>query len=364
VIKVLYDHQVFSLQRYGGISRYFANLYHSYKQGGDIDPKLALLHSRNHYINEDRFAILPAAGNLLFRSDRKLYKANQFYSKWKLQKNSFDIFHPTYYDTYFLDKLKKPFVLTVHDMIYELFPQFFEKTDKYLLYKTEIIKRADHIIAISQSTKSDIQEFFSIPDEKISVVHHGFLNEANGGQHTVLPLEQPYVLFVGDRKTYKNFNRFAEALFPVMQKNKDLCLVCTGGGKFSTDENGLLEKYKMIDRCMQVSADNALLNQLYQKAELFVFPSLYEGFGFPLLEAFNAGCPVAASNTSCFKEVGGDAVLYFDPCNAEEMTATFDMLIRNKQLATNLAMTGKKQLQKFTMEKCAAETLAIYKKLI
>src|ERR1019366_610887 len=127
--------------------------------------------------------------------------------KYLVKQNDFEVFHPTYYHPYFLKSLKKPFVLTVHDIIYELFPEYFA-TEPYKFYKQKLLSLADHIIAISECTKNDIQKFYDIEDSKISVIHHGYQIPMNEVPSIFYSANDPYILFVGDRFGYKNFDLF------------------------------------------------------------------------------------------------------------------------------------------------------------
>lgn len=363
MLKVLYDHQMFSLQQYGGISRYFANLYYSFRNADEIDPAISILFTKNHYINNLSKPLPSWAGEVLAKKKKRLYKWNKVYSQRQIRKNDFDLLHPTYYDPYFLKHLKKPFIITVHDMIYELFPQYFEATDKFVVHKRNVIEKADHIIAISESTKRDLQQIYGIADDKVTVVQHGFYPESQ----TAVPLHftvQEYILYVGDRSAYKNFETFLQAVAPLFKKNRLLHLVCTGGGIFKTQELELFQQKGIQQRVVQISAGNAELNYLYRHARVFVFPSLYEGFGFPLLEAFSNQCPVAASNTSSFKEVGGKAVAYFNPHDQNDILKAITTIIENETVATKLKEEGNLQLKKFTMEACVAKTADVYRQLI
>lgn len=363
MIKVLYDHQMFSLQRYGGISRYFANLYHSFQNGTDVVADIPLLYCTNQYLKNETSLLPVIAGKMLASKKSRLYKWNKICSQAALEKNNFDLFHPTYYDPYFLKHLKKPYVITVHDMIYELYPQYFDAKDKFVAHKKEVIRKADHIIAISGSTKKDLQRIYSVDDEKITVIHHGFYPETTQQQPQGFTSTN-YLLFVGDRVHYKNFQLFAEAIAPLLTNDQSLQLVCTGGGAFTTDENIFFIKQGIADKVLQVNASNEELNFLYQHAKLFVFPSLYEGFGFPLLEAFSNNCPVAASNTSSFTEVGGEAVAYFDPTDKSSIHSVVSSLLSNAAAIQELQVKGSKRLGLFRMDDCAAATASVYRKIL
>lgn len=354
---------MFSLQRYGGISRYFANLYHSFKKGNDVIPDVPLLYSNNQYLQSET-SLLPAfAGKILASKKSRLYKWNKIRSKAALRNNKFDLFHPTYYDAYFFKDLEKPYVITVHDMIYELYPHYFEAADRFVVHKEQVIRKADHVIVISTSTKNDLQRFYNIADDKISVIHHGFYPETTARQPQGFTSTN-YLLFVGDRVNYKNFQPFAEAIAPILQNDKSLQLICTGGGVFETAETVFLQKIGIAEQVMQINASNEELNFLYQHARLFVFPSLYEGFGFPLLEAFSNNCAVAASNTSSFKEVGGNAVAYFNPTDQQDILHTITAVLQQNELAGKLKAEGLLQLNKFLMHDCVQKTTAVYHQVL
>jgi len=363
-MKVYFDHQIFSMQRFGGISRYFANIYSYLNSHGHPDCKLLVLYSRNHYIQDLKLPLPPFLGETFLKKQHKLERWNKKYSRQMIRKNDFDLLHPTYYHPYFLTKLKKPFVLTVHDMIHELFPEYFSPHDHFVPFKRATITKADHIIAISQSTKNDLQQIFNIPEHKITVVYHGYMENHQEEDLSFTPPFQDYILYVGDRGTgYKNFSRFVRAVQPLLDRY-NINLICTGGGDWGAAERELLLRAGIQDRTKQIAATEAQLNTLYQKAIAFVFPSLYEGFGFPILEAFKNNCPVISSNTSCFKEVGGDAAAYFDPYQQEEMTQVIESVINSSDKAAQLRNRGIQQLSKFSMEQCMEGTLDVYKKLI
>ena len=172
-----------------------------------------------------------------------------------------------------------------------------------------------------------------------------------------------YVLFVGDRWAYKNFFRWLTAIAPLLIKY-DINAVCAGGKSFSSTELEFIKRLGITNKISQLQASEAELKALYRNALLFVYPSLYEGFGLPILEAFANSCPVAVSNTSCFKEVGGDAVSYFDPYSVYSMTSVIEGLILQTDNANKLRVAGKGQLEKFTMQNCMEQTVNVYQSII
>jgi glycosyltransferase involved in cell wall biosynthesis len=362
-MKILFDHQAFSNQKYGGISRYFANLHYGLKATVGVESKLGLLLTHNAYINKKS---LPAGGLLeqVISKQSRRNKYNKWYCRHLLKQGDYDVFHPTYYNPYFIDLVKKPFVITVHDMIHELYPHYFAAQDPFTAgYKSQVIDKADHIIAISECTKRDLQKFYAIPDEKITVVYHGYKMNDNLVSPTKFKIRDKYVLFVGDRAGYKNFELFVNAAAPLLLSH-NLQLICSGGGNFTTAEQQLFVDLNITDRIEQMSASDAELASFYTHAEAFIYPSLYEGFGLPVLEAFSNNCPVIISNTSSLPEVGGEAAQYFDPMSQQSIAAAIDAVISNKTLQSELRTKGKQRLSLFNFDNTLKQTINVYKQVM
>lgn len=361
-MKVLFDHQTFSIQRYGGISRYFVNLHNGLNNIPDVRSEIAVLYSENEYLKSYPVPFNNKIGEKLFTGHfNRIYRWNRRYCELKLRSNNFDVFHPTYYDPYFINGLKKPFVLTVHDMIHELLPNQFPDNDKVVAQKKAMITAASAIIAISDYTKNDIIKFYPAAADKITVIHHGYHFKAY--EQSEASSNGQFILFVGERPFYKNFPTFVKAIAPLLNENSTLKLICTGGGKFTPHELQLFASLNIPAQCHQVNATDRQLQQLYTEALVFVFPSFIEGFGLPLLEAFNAGCPVAASNASCFPEIGGDAVAYFDPHDVESIHGAIKTILTDTVTRTNYIAKGHERLKLFSIEKQVTETLNVYRKL-
>ena len=366
MVKVLFDYQHFSEQRYGGISRYFAGLMHGLESVSDVNCDLSALYSQNYYIKDRQLPLQSKTGSALFANKLKReIRWNKAYSRFVVHRGNYDVFHPTYYHPYFLDHIKKPFVITIHDMIHERFADSFLPNDPVKNYKKEVISRADKIIAISLSTKKDLIDTLNISDSKIKVIQHGVrLSDATTVKpNLTLAIPSQFILYVGDRNQYKNFNRFAEALAHILPNHKNLYLICTGGFPFSDAEVDLLHNLNIIHRCIRLNVTDDELNQLYRHAQLLVVPSLCEGFGYPILEAFNAGCPVAASRIPAIVETAGDAAIYFNPYNVEEMVAAMGQLLQDTELRNELTTKGRQRVKMFDLQREVEETIAVYKEL-
>lgn len=355
---IIYDSQVFDQQKFGGISRYFCEIISRLQFKYDIPVR----YTENHYLSQTKIArhriYIP---HFLFNHyAQKLYRKNRRLTRRMLQTSIPYIYHPTYYDPSFLNYIgNAPFVVTVHDMIYERFPESFSSAEEIIRQKKEIITKANRIIAISEYTKKDIIEILKIAPEKIDVIYHG--TSLQSSQKHNLPLPEKYILFVGDRTFYKNFQSLLEAFSIVHQKNHDLYLVCTGK-PFSDSELQQISNLKIAPNIRQIAINDKDLSELYSRALLFVFPSYYEGFGIPILEAYACNCPVALSNTTCFPEIAGDAGAFFDPHSITSIANAITEIISDENKRTKLIQAGQERLKLYSWEKAARKIEKVYLK--
>ncbi|RNI15808.1 glycosyltransferase family 1 protein [Methanohalophilus sp. RSK] len=367
-MKVLYDHQTFTNQNYGGISRYFCELFNEFNNIKDIDTLYSIRFSNNHYLTTStsvpHYNFIPY---FEFRGKKLLINLlNKQYSIKKLQDDDFDVFHPTYYDPYFLKYIgDKPYVLTVYDMIHEKYPKIFSERDNTAANKKNLIKNASKIIAISENTKKDIIDIYGVSEHKIKVVYLAsslrLSNPLNAYDLcNIYGINKPYILYVGSRSKYKNFKILFNSY--VNNFSGEFDLICFGGGKFNSNE---LESINSNITCniIQLHGSDDLLASLYKHAFCFVYPSIYEGFGIPPLEAMSVGCPVIASNVSSIPEVVGDAAILFNPHSEDELAAGIKSLYNNPT-KNNLIIRGFEQENKFSWDKTANETLDVYKSII
>lgn len=386
-MKLLYDHQVFTWQDYGGISRYFCELMEQFSADPDIEYTLALRYSSNEnlkgqpslnacwskrstFLSGLPLRIFPAVRRSTHADILALLRINKRESVRLLTKQEFDLLHPTYYDPYFLKYIgKKPYVLTVHDMIHELFPGAFSRGDVLKRgWKKQLIENADAIIAISKNTREDILRLTNAEPDHISVIYHGNPFESikpipSNKIESVVP-EKKYLLFVGNRAGYKNFDFFIRSVAGILKKDAELSVLCAGGGPFSRRELYLLRELRILPKVHYVPIDEPTLRSLYGNAQAFVFPSLYEGFGFPLLEAFSCGCPVIASNSSSLPEIAGEAARYFDPKNADSLVQGIDAILSDSRYRDSLIGKGYNRLNFFSWKKTAKETKQVYRDLL
>lgn len=363
-MKVYYDYQICTMQKYGGISRYFYDLMMTLRKNELADVQMDCLFSKNKYF--EKYFGKKAVLKYLPGTTRATFLINKCYSLRRID-NDCNIIHPTYYDPYILKAKRRDrhskIIVTVYDMIHEKFPEMFSKSDNTRKNKSKMIRNADHIIAISENTKKDILQFYpDISPDKISVIYIGssFSPTECGDLKDQFP--EKYILFVGNREQYKNFDKFIVAIKPLLLQDKQLHLVCIGGGTFNPKEMKEMEDVR--DQVVQMDASDNGLTYAYANAECFVFPSLYEGFGIPTLEAFACGCPVVLSNTSSMPEVAGNAGLYFDPDDVIDMRGKIEYLLHNQAERDDLIEKGYRQLEKFNWETIARQTFECYQSVL
>ncbi|MBN1980566.1 MAG: glycosyltransferase family 4 protein [Chitinivibrionales bacterium] len=361
-MRVLYDHQIFSLQHHGGISRYYSQLLQFFTSDQEVKFSLPVKYSNTVYLREMGLKpdILPLEQNA-----HRIINSQETINQ--ILEAQFDIFHPTYFDTYFLEYIgSKPFILTIYDMIHEIFVEHFPLTDPNREQKKLLAQKAAKIIAISNNTKKDVLAHYNIDEQKISVIHLATAMQ-NTEQHGItIPKDFPkeYILFVGDRWHYKNFYFFLEAMSPLLLENSKLFLVCGGGFDFTKDEIQYAQKLGVASKIFHYAIDDRVLALLYSHAKVFVFPSLYEGFGIPVLEAFACGCPVAVSNTSSFPEVVENAGEYFDPKDISSLQNAVVKVLYDVQHRKKLIINGYRRFLNFSWEKTAFATKQVYKSLM
>ena len=174
----------------------------------------------------------------------------------------------------------------------------------------------------------------------------------------------PYLLYVGQRSGYKNFDRLLKAFAADRELQVDYRLVCFGGGALTEEERAAFSHYGLQKaRVLQVDGGDDMLASLYKQAEVFIYPSLYEGFGIPPLEAMASGCPVISSDVSSMPEILGDAAEYFQPEDTQLLLAAITRVLNSAEHATNLKESGLRRAKNYTWKKCAEETLLAYSAL-
>lgn len=264
-------------------------------------------------------------------------------------------------------------VVTIHDLIFLRFPQYYHPIDRFI-YKLKFryaCRQADKIIAISESTKRDIVNFFSIPENKIEVVYQGchpvFSKEVENKKREevrikyTLPAE--YLLYVGTIESRKNLLLVVKAI-KSLPENIRLVAV----GKRTVYQHEVEEFIRDNNMQHRVQVFNQIpfedLPAFYSQAKIFVYPSFFEGFGIPIIEAMSQGIPVIAATGSCLEEAGGKHSLYVHPENAQELSEKIENIWNNPEQAQLMSEQGREYVKKFSDEKIADDLLSVYASLI
>ena len=295
---------------------------------------------------------------------RHAAKVRRFVARRWIGDGAGKIWHSTYFTQ--PDRWLGAQVVTVVDMIYELYPNLFSEAhdDEFREQKRRAVSDAAAVICISETTRRDVQDYYGIATDKTFVVplaHSDSFRPLENGDEANNS-RKPFLLYVGRRTNYKNFDLLLEAYGSWAGRN-DFDLVVVSDSQWTTDEQQRLVKSDLLSRVrLLTDIDDEQLRNLYGEAAAFVYPSLYEGFGIPLLEAMACGCPVVASDIPSSREVAGDAASYFDPASAEDLKTVIDEVLRAGRNPARRA-PGIERASLFSWDETARQTLAVYRSL-
>lgn len=361
-VRVLYDYQAFALQRAGGVSRYIVETAARIALEPDLDVSiLAPLHFNLHLVAGRRDLYRGVGVGTPFAKRRLLGKLNHLASKAALRLSKPDLVHETYYAPRSCAPPDAIRVLTVHDLTQELLPQYFPDPDTMIAIKRQAILRADHLICNTQNTKRDLLDHYDVAPENITVTLFGTnIGTVNAGAYST---SKPYILYVGSRGAYKNFPDLLEA-YARSQLSKDYQILCFGGHPWTRAERERFAELGLNTPPLLLGGSDEVLASLYRGAAAFVYPSLYEGFGIPLLEAMTLGCPIIASDIPAFREVAGNAAEYFPLDGIEPIQCALKAVLSSPERARQLADRGKCRVANFSWDACAKATADVYRQLV
>lgn len=363
-MRILYDNEIFLIQKYGGVSRYY---YELIRRMPDFNTEVLLYMGR--FINE--YGLENYSGKFSVFSGSKI----KHIPKTKLlsitlqkplferfaEKQNFDVMHQTYFGDINVSKKHKR-IVTVYDFTHDKFSENFSKLDRSAKLKKIAIDKADGIICISESTRKDLEDLYDLKNKKIKVIYLANSLKYDISEKSII--DGNYILYIGDRRSYKNFS----VMLKLFEVNKSIRnnykLICCGGGAFTKAESDMISKAGLQNIFVQVGANDKKMANLYKHAAAFVYPSKYEGFGIPLLEAMYYGCPIVASNVGSLPEVGGNACLYFNPDSPEELSSCIDTIINGTKIRNELIQKGHEREKFFSWDKCAEETFNFYKEIL
>lgn len=367
-LDIVVDGIIYSSQKAGGISRLFSEIM---PRICDYDPDIhfkILMNSKN-------IQPPPRHVNITYQST---YVMDYIFRPWRFWKtylprikneiNSMvigesqnKIWHSTYFTL--PHRWHGLTIVTVHDMIHEIYrEQYFsdEFNDRFRDRKREAILCADKIISVSHATKEDVKKYFGVADEKIHVIANGCssLYQKIDPQNAS---KKPFLLYVGKRDKHKNFEGLLYA-YSLWAKNKEVDLVAAGPD-WSKEESKKLIELNLQEQVRLIPYPNDItLRDLYNQALAFVFPSLYEGFGIPLLEAMACGCTVIASRIPSTVEVAKEIPVYHDPGNQEQLLANLNQ-VYDEPKSNARVLAGIELAKSFSWGRTARQTADLYREL-
>jgi glycosyltransferase involved in cell wall biosynthesis len=320
-------------------------------------------------------------------------KTHQFFSsiwrrKWMLndiKKNKIDLYHGLSHELPIgIEQSGIQSIVTIHDLIYLRYPNQFNPIDvrTYDRKFRSACKASNHIIAISEQTKKDIVSFFGVDENKITVCYQScdakyntvISEEEKAEVRKTLQLPENYFLYVGSIIERKNLKKICEAMV-MLKGTLSIPLVVIGNGKRYKQEVQQYIKEKGIESSVIFLSDQAyaqaipsfrngdLFPAIYQMAAGLIYPSYFEGFGIPILEALFSGCPVITSSVSCLPEAGGEGAIYVNPDNADEIANGMKKLYFDEDCVSLLKKKGAIQAQKFTQAHCAKKVMEVYQSI-
>lgn len=366
---IIYDHQTFIAQEFGGISRYICELAARVHRIQGFSARVVAPLHRNAYLPNTPVPQSAMRVPVRFRGESRVYRViNEALSPALTAAASPSLIHQTYYSPLATRKSHTPIVLTVFDMIHELFPDNFPPTDPIVRCKAACVAAADHVLCISQSTANDLMRLFGVPAEKISITYLAYSDifAQTSVTNEVPPHVRPYVLYVGHRRGYKNFETALRAYSSSARLRQEFDLVTFGGpASFSATEQATMANLSLrAGSVVRLGGSDEALARAYRHARAFIYPSRYEGFGIPPLEAMASGCVTVCSDSSSIPEVVGDAGLLFNPEDVDEARQALEDACFDEALRAQLLTRGSARVREFSWDRCALETVAAYRQTI
>lgn len=313
-IDVLFDGQIYELQKFGGISKQYSVIADELNKNEIVDRYTGSGIASGKY--QDYYARF-SIGNTKNEYLKDVYCDEDSEASFKMSVNElkegdFDVFYPTFFSPYFLEYIgNKPFVMSVHDMIPEIYEEFFNRNDLQIVGKRKLVQYAAAIEVPTECTKKDLIRILGVDESKIRVIGRALSPNFGEKFYSESIVDYEYILYVGQRNAYKRFDWFVKHISKFLKKHKDVHLICTGN-EFSEKEKELLKKYGIKSRAHTIFADEITMATLYKYAKFFVFSSEYEGFGLPVLESYKMGCIALLNDTEVFREITDNLGTFFE----------------------------------------------------
>ncbi|MDD5327098.1 MAG: glycosyltransferase family 1 protein [Phycisphaerae bacterium] len=358
-MELIVDGIIYCLQAKGGISRVFSEIL---PRMCDIDDSISITLFTQGQCRQ----LLPSHRRIKHRAIPQVPAVSRLMRRLWIGRGEEKLWHSTYYSM--PAGWKGRLVVTVHDMIHERFPDLYKGSnqDQLRADKKHCVQCADTVICVSEATRQELGHFYGLNLSSVYVVPNAcsdiFKRLDNAELPATCKIEQPFLLYIGHRARYKNFDVLVKA-YSRWPRRKEVALVLVGGKSFSESEQQLMEELAITGQVKLLrDINDEILCCLYNRALAFVYPSLYEGFGIPLLEAMSCGCPVVASCIPSTIEVTGDCPIYFDPMEEDDLLNALDIALSEGRNSKRVR-TGLEKVKSYSWNKTAVQTLKVYRNI-
>ena len=366
-MKVLFNNTIFFTQKVGGVSRYFDCIFKKFiqlkfpfKVVAPIYKNIYLKNLDNTYKQGLYFSKYPMLKNFI--------KLNDVVSNFIISKDSKStIIHDTYYSSSLLEIKNKKKIITIYDLIHEKFNNYYSYKD-IIQNKKKFYEKMDFFICISNKTREDFLNIYNVPEYKVKVTHLGSDHLNNIDKINTLlsidnfkkryKIDKPFILYVGRRSKYKNFNTLINSYYNCKKINQNFDIVCFGGEGFYQEEIDNFKKLRIFRNLHYFSGTDSDLKQFYVNASVMVATSEYEGFGLPLVEAMSLECKLLINDIQIFREICGNNAIYFE--NEEDLKNKLENTLFLNQNKKNLKEIKIDTIEKYSWMKTAKKTIKIY----
>ena len=355
MVKILFESSIFLHQKVGGVSKYIIHLNENlgkYKVSSKIFSPITI---NDYLINKKNIIFFLKFKNIPKFCRKLFFLINNLLTFIYIKINKPDILHFSYYNKSLIKFINIPYILTVYDLIYEKLNYHQKEFEK-----KELITKAKHIICISEETKKDLIKIYKIKKKNISVIYLG----GPELKRKIFNKKDKFILYVGDRGRYKNFNNFIKAFSKSKFLTKNYKIICYGGGKFNNSEIKSFENLNIKKNIKYEKGDDTKLMNFYKNASLYVSLSNFEGFGLTILEALNMKCPVICSDIPVFKEIFRKSCKYVNIKNTKSIKSGIESILKSKKQQKKLFVQSKLITKQLTWKRCAYATSEIYKKIL